>query len=201
MSSGVRIASTPSQEDREFVTTHTGENEPSEPRFPEPVVAPAPSTYPQEIDENDEVAERFRLDKFLSAKDRAEDPDTDTVYVDSLGTTVVIRELTDREAEDAYGMFQDMLGAGSMNRAERRKRGVKDKGLVRTSAQVVSIGLVSPDIKNPLIFQKFMQKYGEDLTVTDLLLKIIKPGDILKLSDRILELTGGGDDPIEEAKN
>lgn len=194
MSTGIKFAAPPSEDDTEFVSTHAVDSP------THPVTSGRMTPLRDEEPETDLIDETKRLERFLGAKDRAEDPDTASVYIPSLGIDVIVRELNDREAEDAYGMFQG-LSVGSNNRAQRRASGIKDKGLVRISAQVVAIGLVSPDIKNPTIFAKFQQKFGEDLTVTDLLLKLIKPGEILMLNDRILELTGGGEDAVEEAKN
>ena len=161
--------------------------------------APVPQDDDADNGEMTDKEANEALEKFLGAKDRYKDPDTDKMYIPSLDANVVVRELHASEADTVYRMFSEV--ANLTNRAQRRAAGPEHKGMVKTAAYVVSIALVSPDVRNPHIFAKFKNKFGEDLTMPDLILRLFKPGEILSLNERILELTGGADEAIEEAKN
>ena len=145
--------------------------------------------YSPGADEDQRNAER--LDKFLSAKPRDVEPETKELYVKSIGTTVIVRELTNREAEDVFEMFQDAM------RPDARDR----KRVLGVNSYLIAKAMMEPNFNNPIVVQKLQARFGEGLSIPDIILKIFKPGEIISLGDAIMTLSGTEEDAVTEAKN
>lgn len=133
-----------------------------------------------------------RLKKFLSART---EPETKKLIVESLGTTIVIRELTAREADDVYEMFEGRLGA----RRSGRSSG-KDKSLSEIQAHLVAKAIVEPNFNDPNVLAAFQEKFP-GMGLPDILLQLMKPLEITAIFDKIMEISGGNEDAVTEAKN
>ena len=140
---------------------------------------------------DEEQKNQDRLNKFLSAKQRDIEPETKELYVKSIDTTVVIRELTNREAEDVFEMFQDAMRPGARDR----------KRVLEVNSYLIAKAMKEPNLANPLVIQKLQAKFGEGLSLPDIILKIFKPGEIIQLGDEIMTLSGTEEDAVTEAKN
>lgn len=145
-----------------------------------------------EDSEDSEAADR--LDKFLSARPRTQ-PETKKLWVESLGTTIVVRELSQREADDVFEMFE-----GRLNRRGTRRRGPGEKSLSEIQAHLVAKALVEPNLNDPNVLARFQEKY-EGMGLPDILLHLIKPLEITAIFDKIMEISGGNEDAVVEAKN
>lgn len=142
-----------------------------------------------DLDDHDD-----RLAKFLSAKPRT-DPDTATLYVSSLDTTIVVRELTPREAEDVFDMFEER---GLANR--RNRSSINKKRLTEIQAHIVAKALVEPNLHDPNVYAKFTERFGA-ISLPDLLIQLIKPLELIAIGDKVMELSGGAENSVQEAKN
>lgn len=182
---GVRVVRPPSPDD----PARYVENTPVESGFPAHLEAPEAPAGRAEVDH------KRILDKFLSAKPRTE-PDTATIYVPSLDGEIIVRELQQREADEILDMF-----AGSLTNRNKGGRGsAPSKTLVETNAHLVAKALVEPDLRDPVIYERFVQKFGH-MSLPEMLMQIIKPFEIIAIGDAIMDLSGAGEDSIRVAKN
>ena len=124
-----------------------------------------------------------RLKSFLSA--RNDEPEIREVHVHSLNDTVVLRELTERELSDWQSMFAQAPNS----------RSARTRTLVEQSAAMVAAALVSP---RPT--EQQLQDAGF-LSLADMLRQSLRPVEVIKLGEVVMELSGGAEDAVEVAGN
>jgi hypothetical protein len=128
-------------------------------------------------------ATKTALDAFLSA-----DPDrpksTRTLHIKSLDADVVIREVSDREMETVQQRSQS-----------------KSLSAIDTNAEVVGIALVDPDLSSHEVMEKFSEKFGGFVTPADVVKSVMKPFEVIRLGEEVMDLSGAGDDAVTQAKN
>lgn len=129
-----------------------------------------------------------RLEKFLAASRRA--MDTANVYIKSIDTTLVVRELNEREMEDAISAQADL-----------RKRAANPR-FISAAANVVSKAIMEPNFGDPQVMAKFQEIHGPHITsVAEIVKLVLKPLEILSVLEEIMALSGGDDDAVQVAKN
>lgn len=123
------------------------------------------------------------LDAFLSA-----DPDrpraTRVLHIKSLGTDIIVREITDREMDTIQ------------ERATSKKLSAID-----TNAEVVAAALVDPDLHDPDIVQMFADKFGSFMSSAEIVKASMKPFEIIRVGDEVMDLSGASEDAVTQAKN
>ena len=136
-----------------------------------------------------EMSDDEKLDRIFSAKDvkRAEED----IHIKSLGMTITIRELTQRELDDIFEMFEDRTNS----RSKGRKRRVSE-----INAFMVSRAIVRPDFTTDKARQGLLQLYGTAL-LYEALPRIFKPLEVTAIAERVLALSGGDEDAITVAEN
>lgn len=121
------------------------------------------------------------LDAFLSADpDRAKE--TRTLHVDSLATDIVVREIDDRELQYVQERSQA-------------------KTALETSAEIVALAMVEPDLSDEAIHAKFAEKYGRHIAPAEIVKDVLKPFEVIKISEQVLDLSGAGEDAVTTAGN
>jgi hypothetical protein len=123
------------------------------------------------------------LDAFLSA-----DPDrpraTRILHIKSLDADITVREITDREMDTIQ------------ERASSKKLSAID-----TNAEVVAAALVDPDLHNPDVVQMFADKFGEFMSSSEIVKATMKPFEIIRVGDEVMDLSGASEDAVTQAKN
>ena len=128
-----------------------------------------------------EERDRHTLDAMLQSRKQRRAVRTIRVHVESLDAEFVLRGLDECEFEDIAGMRDD-VAAGKF-------------GVVHAAAKILSYALVSPRMD-----ANFLQSLGV-LTVEDAILKTLLPGEVLRLSERVSDLSGMSDRSVEDVKN
>lgn len=139
-----------------------------------------------EVRESDED----KLDRIFSAKatrPRAEEE----IYIKSLSMTITIRELTQRELDDIFEMFEDRANP----RAKGRKRPIS-----AINAFLVARAIVSPDFGSEKAKKGLHDLYGTAI-FAEALPQIFKPLEVTAIAERVLALSGGDEDAITVAEN
>lgn len=140
----------------------------------EPGVTSATSSSPGNEDQR-------RLKSFLAA--RNDEPEVREVHIASIDDTVVIRELTEREMTDWQTMYVDTS-------PKARKR-----SMIEQSAALIAASLVSP------------RPTDQELTdagfssITEMVRQSLKPVEVMKLAEVVMEISGGAEDAVEVAGN
>jgi len=128
-------------------------------------------------------SEDTALDAFLSA-----DPDrekaTRVLHIKSLGADITIREVSDREMETVQQRSQS-----------------KNLSPIDTNAEVVGIAMVDPDLSSPEVIEKFSEKYGGFVTPAEVVKSVMKPFEVMRVGEEVMDLSGAGDDAVTRAKN
>jgi hypothetical protein len=133
-----------------------------------------------EQEEHIEDDDRRRLESFLAARP---EPETQEVRVASLGDTVVLRELTEAELEEWQRYW---MPDGQQNR---------NRAMLDAQAALVAIAMESP---RPSPQQITAAGYA---TLSDMVKDRFKPLEVVKLSEVVMDLSGGADDAVEIAGN
>lgn len=136
-----------------------------------------------------EMSDEDALDRIFSARatyQRAEEE----VYVKSVEMNITIRELTQRELDDIFEMFEERN-----NPRARKKRRPSE-----INAYLVARALVKPDFSTQKAAQKLQEMYGTP-SLTEAIPKIFKPLEVIAIAERVLDLSGGGDDAVTAARN
>lgn len=139
----------------------------------EPGMSPAASSTAED--------DARRLKSFLAA--RHDEPEVREVHIASINDTVVVRELTELELTDWQKMYVD------------QSKGTRARSTYEQSAALVAIALVSPrPSEQELVDAGFS-------SLTDMVRKSLKPVEIMKVGEVVMELSGGAEDAVEVAGN
>jgi hypothetical protein len=122
-----------------------------------------------------------RLKSFLAA--RNDEPEVREVHIASIDDTVVIRELTERELTDWQTMYVD-------ESPRTRKRSI-----VEQSAALIAAALVSPKPSEGELSDAGFT------SLTDMVRQSLKPVEVMKLAEMVMEISGGAEDAVEVAGN
>jgi hypothetical protein len=140
-----------------------------------------PDSVDNEVEETKGRAPRT-LDKFLAAVRM--DSETMDLYVKSLDSHVTIQELNSRQMTK-ISQFQQ---AG--------------KSEFEIATEIVGNSLVYPDVNSPDVINEFRAKLGnEGLTRNEIVARLFKAGEIPLIAEKVMELSGVGEEAIIEAKN
>lgn len=123
------------------------------------------------------------LDAFLSA-----DPDrpkeTRTLHVQSLGSDITVREIDDKELQFVQ------------ERSESKKLSALDM-----NAEIIAVAMVDPDLNDEAVHKKFSEKYGRHVAPAEIVKDVLKPFEVIKIGEQVLDLSGAGDDAVTTAGN
>ena len=140
----------------------------------------------------DEVqAEVSALDAFLSV-DPNRPKSTVRMHVQSLGAAVTIRELEETEINMILQQAEDA--------AQKAAQGAY-VNQVDMHARIVAMGMVDPNLRDLLVMDKLHKKFGTGQNPERVVLTVLKPLEITKLANKIMEISGMGDDAVTEAGN
>lgn len=128
-------------------------------------------------------AEKTALDAFLSA-DPNREMATRALSIKSLDADIVVRELSDREMQTIQ------------QRSESKKMSSID-----INAEVVGIAMVDPDLSSPEVIEKFNEKFGGFVTPSEVVKSVMKPFEVIRVGEEVMDLSGAGDDAVTQAKN
>ena len=136
-----------------------------------------------EVTISGEEKPKTSLNKFLGAAEM--EPATMNLRVKSLdGELITIRELNVREISKLIEMESS-----------------KHFDKMNYVAEVVAMGLVHPDIHSADSLELLRQKFGDGVALSEVVATIFKPMELPSIADKIMEISGGGEDSIQEAKN
>lgn len=127
--------------------------------------------------------DKSALDAFLSA-DADRPKATRRLHIKSIDADIEVREVSDREMETVQ------------QRAESKKMSSID-----TNAEIVGMAMIDPDLSSPEVMDKFAEKYDGFITPAEVVKATMKPFEILRVGEEILDLSGAGDDAVTQAKN
>jgi hypothetical protein len=123
------------------------------------------------------------LDAFLSADpDRAKE--TRVLHVESINADITVREIDDKE----------------MKFVQERSES-KNLTPLEMNAEIVAVAMVDPDLTNSAIHDKFAEKYGRHVAPAEIVKDVLKPFEVIKIGEQVLDLSGAGDDAVTDAGN
>jgi hypothetical protein len=155
-----------------------------------PLMPPPPEVMEEARANGAKGSDDEALERIFAAgnlRNRAEEE----IHVKSLGMNITIRELTQRELDDVFEMFED--------RANPRARGRKRR-LSEINAHLVAKAIVRPDFHSEKARELLMQTYGTPV-LSEVLPRLFKPLEVTALAERVLALSGGDDDAVSSAEN
>lgn len=97
-----------------------------------------------------------------------------------------IRQLTNAEFSDIQSQAVDVSSKGEITGLNTNE----------TQLSTCLAGIVSPDLKN-----EQLQKHYRAATPKELLIKLLKSGEIASIADMVRDISGFGEDAVEEVKN
>ena len=123
------------------------------------------------------------LDAFLSA-DPDREKETRVLHVESINADIKIREIDDKEMQFVQ------------ERSESKKLTALDM-----NAEIVALAMVDPDLTDNSVHEKFAEKYGRHVAPAEIVKDVLKPFEVIKIGEQVLDLSGAGDDAVTTAGN
>lgn len=131
------------------------------------------------------------LDAFLSANPQREQ-ETVRVEIQSLGAAVTVRELTEAEINDILARYE--------SDDERRKSGMPVNTIDQT-ARIVAMALVDPNVRDPKVLDRLNERFGCGANPEIAIRAVMRPLEITKLANIVMEISGMSDDAVKIAGN
>jgi hypothetical protein len=144
----------------------------------------------------DDVVERVKkevtaLDAFLSV-DPKRPKDTREVHIKSLGVSVTIRELDESEINDILSRYE----ADQERKAEGAPVNTIDQ-----QARIVAMAMIDPNLRDPAVLDKLHARFGCGQNAEMALRAVLRPLEITKLANIVMEISGMSDDAVRVAGN
>lgn len=130
---------------------------------------------------------RDALDALLAAEIK----DEKDVYIKRLDAYFTVRSLTGEEIAQITDEASSWVGKGAKRRRETDE--------TKFGALVIAKACINPNFAD----KRLLEKYGA-VSVEEVVMKALRPGEIVKISNEVMELCGFDDDEdeaVEEVKN